>query len=79
MFARQSMSHSKRIARRNAALTSAVRFETLEDRRLMADVSGGLIANYYADSNFQNLALARTDASVDFNWGTGSPVVFVSA
>lgn len=54
--------------------------DALEDRRLFSDVNGvGLIANYYADSNFQNLALARTDATVDFNWGSGSPAAGVPA
>ncbi|HEX8913611.1 MAG TPA: PA14 domain-containing protein [Humisphaera sp.] len=53
--------------------------EKLEGRQLMADVGGGLVANYYADPNFQNLALARTDATVDFNWGTDAPAPGVPA
>ena len=53
--------------------------EKLEGRQLMADIGGGLVANYYADANFQNLALARTDATVDFNWGTDAPAPGVPA
>jgi hypothetical protein len=55
--------------------------ETLEGRQLMADVAGagGLVANYYADANFQNLVAARTDATIDFDWGTGSPAAGVPA
>ncbi len=33
----------------------------------------GLKAEYYNNSNFTNLALTRTDATVAFNWGSGSP------
>ncbi|MEQ8755645.1 MAG: PA14 domain-containing protein [Coleofasciculus sp. G1-WW12-02] len=40
------------------------------------DVSGngtGLTAEYYNNRNFTDLALTRTDETVDFNWGSGSP------
>jgi hypothetical protein len=53
--------------------------ETLEGRRLMAGDGAGLVANYYSDGNFTNLAAARTDSTVDFNWGTGSPAAGVPA
>lgn len=33
----------------------------------------GLTAHYYNDPNLQDLALTRTDSTVDFNWGSGSP------
>ncbi len=33
----------------------------------------GLRAEYYNNRDFTSLALTRTDATVDFNWGTGSP------
>jgi PA14 domain len=37
----------------------------------------GLTAQYYSDpgtgTRFNTLVLTRTDATVDFNWGTGSP------
>ena len=45
----------------------------------MADVGGGLVANYYADANFQNLALARNDAAVDFDWGAAAPAAHLPA
>jgi hypothetical protein len=51
--------------------------ETLEGRRLMAGDGAGLVANYYSDGNFTNLAAARTDSTVDFNWGTRSPAAGV--
>ncbi|MEQ8997305.1 MAG: PA14 domain-containing protein [Coleofasciculus sp. B1-GNL1-01] len=40
------------------------------------DVSGngtGLTAEYYNNRDFTDLALTRTDETVDFNWGSGSP------
>lgn len=33
----------------------------------------GLLAKYYIDRNLVNLRLERTDETVDFNWGGGSP------
>ena len=33
----------------------------------------GLQGQYFDNSNFTNLKLTRTDATVNFNWGTGSP------
>jgi len=40
-----------------------------------ATVSGGtgLKGEYYDNQNFTNLKLTRTDATVNFNWGSGSP------
>ncbi|MEQ9236918.1 PA14 domain-containing protein [Coleofasciculus sp. E2-BRE-01] len=40
------------------------------------DISGngtGLTAEYYNNRDFTDLALTRTDETVDFNWGSGSP------
>jgi len=40
------------------------------------DVSGngtGLTAEYYNNRDFTDLALTRTDETVNFNWGSGSP------
>lgn len=34
----------------------------------------GLSAVYFDDMNFQDSVLMRTDATVDFDWGTGSPL-----
>jgi hypothetical protein len=33
----------------------------------------GLNGQYYDNIDFTNLAVTRTDATVDFNWGSGSP------
>ncbi|MEL6816068.1 MAG: DUF4347 domain-containing protein, partial [Cyanobacteria bacterium J06598_3] len=33
----------------------------------------GLKADYYNNANFTDLVVTRTDATVDFNWGLGSP------
>ncbi|OUC11659.1 MAG: hypothetical protein B0A82_25975 [Alkalinema sp. CACIAM 70d] len=33
----------------------------------------GLLGQYYAGSNFEQLKLTRSDASVNFDWGAGSP------
>lgn len=33
----------------------------------------GLTGKYYSNMDFTNLALTRTDATVNFNWGTGAP------
>lgn len=57
--------------------------ERLESRRLLADavagVGSGLIANYFADTELNNLALARVDANVNFAWGGASPGIGVPA
>ena len=39
----------------------------------------GLTGNYYDNSNFTNLVLTRTDARVDFEWGSGSPAPAIGA
>lgn len=33
----------------------------------------GLLGQYYSGQNFETLVLERTDPTVDFDWGTGSP------
>gem|GEM_PF-3274708 len=33
----------------------------------------GLKGDYFTDESFSNLAFSRTDATIDFNWGEGSP------
>ncbi len=33
----------------------------------------GLLGDYYNNMDFTDFALTRTDATVDFDWGTGSP------
>ncbi|RAV98137.1 RICIN domain-containing protein [Pseudochryseolinea flava] len=38
----------------------------------------GLTANYFNGRNFETLRLTRTDANVNFDWGTGSPNTLVN-
>ncbi len=50
--------------------------ELLEPRHLMAgdtNAGVGLLAQYYNNSDFTDFVLARTDSSIAFNWGAGSP------
>jgi len=35
--------------------------------------ANGLLGQYYSGRNFDNLKLSRTDGTVNFDWGTGSP------
>lgn len=35
---------------------------------------GGLIAEYYSNSNWTGLITTRIDAAIDFNWGAGVPL-----
>ncbi|MCX6853564.1 MAG: PA14 domain-containing protein, partial [Verrucomicrobia bacterium] len=44
---------------------------------LSATPQSGLIGQYYSGSNFNTLLLTRADASIDFNWGSGSPDALV--
>lgn len=57
--------------------------ERLEGRVVLASavagVGTGLIANYFADQELQNLALTRVDPTVDFDWGAASPGAAVPA
>lgn len=39
----------------------------------------GLKGDYYSDTSFGTLVLSRTDATVDFNWGSGSPASTISS
>ncbi|MBD2327710.1 glycoside hydrolase family 9 protein [Alkalinema sp. FACHB-956] len=39
----------------------------------------GLKADYYDNSDFTNLKLTRTDATVNFNWGSGAPASTIGA
>lgn len=36
-------------------------------------LGNGLLGEYYNTDNLSDLKLTRTDSTVDFNWGTGSP------
>ncbi|VTT99044.1 cellulose-binding domain protein : Cellulose-binding domain protein OS=Laribacter hongkongensis (strain HLHK9) GN=LHK_00825 PE=4 SV=1: PA14: PKD: Lectin_legB [Gemmataceae bacterium] len=59
--------------RKNARVLSC---EQLECREMPAFVGTGtgLVANYFSDANFTTLAATRTNATIDFNWGTAAPV-----
>ena len=39
----------------------------------------GLTGQYYDNSDLTNLKLTRTDATVNFNWGSGSPNNVIAA
>ncbi len=49
--------------------------QTIPQARLFpaASSGGGLSGQYFDTPNFSGPALARIDATVDFDWGTGSP------
>jgi regulation of enolase protein 1 (concanavalin A-like superfamily) len=51
----------------------------LGDYEITPLVSPGLTAQYFGTTGLSSLRLTRTDASVDFNWGGGSPDSKVSA
>ena len=57
----------------------ATPYTTLAYNMLKLDLQGsgtsanGLKATYYNDHTFSNVALERTDSTVNFNWMTGSP------
>lgn len=36
-------------------------------------IQHGLLGNYYNNSDFTNLAMTRTDPTIDYNWGSGAP------
>ena len=61
-------------AQLRAVVTNAVGSVTSSAATLTVTGTGtGLQGQYFDNSNFTNLKLTRTDATVNFNWGTGSP------
>ncbi|MBL8206393.1 MAG: NPCBM/NEW2 domain-containing protein [Blastocatellia bacterium] len=40
---------------------------------------GGLLGEYYDNINFTGTRIIRTDATVNFNWGTGAPMPGIAA
>ncbi|WP_164821358.1 galactose-binding domain-containing protein [Paenibacillus koleovorans] len=44
-----------------------------EPQRAFAAMGNGLKGDYYDNADFTSLKLSRTDATVNFNWGSGSP------
>src|SRR5690242_2859629 len=74
----------KTISGSRASLVRAARpvLERLENRAYFAAVVGtgkGLVANFFSDNNLTNLVAGRTDATVNYVWGTGSPGAGVPA
>ena len=49
----------------------APRLQPLEQRMLLA--GDGLVGSYFSDRFLENLAFERTDATIDFEFGSGSP------
>jgi hypothetical protein len=47
--------------------------ETIQITVIDADVGTGLIAEYYDNSDFTGTKVTRTDATVNFTWGTSPP------
>ena len=74
-----SSRHSKRArATKSDRKQNRFVFEKLEDR-LYLTAGNGLQAQYFNNANLSGVALVQTDASVDFDWGTGSPDVSISS
>ncbi len=44
---------------------------------LPSTAQSGLTGDYFNGSNFETLVLSRTDSSINFNWGSGSPAAGV--
>lgn len=51
--------------------------DTNYQARFVAGTAGGLRAEYFDNRDFTASTLVRTDATVDFNWGSGSPAAGV--
>jgi PA14 domain/Glycosyl hydrolase family 10/Fibronectin type III domain len=65
--------------RQVVAATRRAVMETVEKRFLLVGTGSGLLAQYFDNSDFTTLKVTRQDATVDFNWGTGSPDATVGA
>lgn len=52
---------------------------SIDNRMDVVQAKGdGLKATYYDDRNFQNPVFSRTDATIDFDWGSSSPDASIS-
>jgi hypothetical protein len=56
---------------KSLAPSHRARFEAMEDRLLLA--GNGLAATYFNNADLTGTSVARTDATVNFNWANGSP------
>jgi len=57
-------------------MSKRMQIETLESRRLFA---GGLQGTYFNNVDFTGSTFTRTDATVNFAWGTGAPASAIAA
>jgi polygalacturonase len=55
------------------ATFSAFKKIQVKQTQATSDIGNGLKAEYYDNANLTNLKLTRTDSTVNFDWGTGSP------
>jgi endo-1,4-beta-xylanase len=62
-----------------ASRATCVVIEGLEQRTLLAGTGSGLLAEYYDNADHNSLKVVRQDASVEFNWSTGSPAAGVAS
>lgn len=46
---------------------------SIDNENFPPNTQQGLQADYYKGSHFEELALSRTDANIDFSWGSDSP------
>src|SRR3954470_23238895 len=55
--------------------------DRLETRMMLhaGDGGTGLLAQYFDNKDFTNLKLTRTDATVNFAWGSGSPAAGIAS
>jgi beta-glucanase (GH16 family) len=53
-------------------------FEPVESRLLFAGTGTGLAATYYDNADFTGRSVARLDATVNFDWGSSSPVAGIA-
>src|SRR5438067_2349585 len=67
---------AKRLARFRRARFRRLSVESLENRTLLAAITGvgtGLVANYYSDTALANLVSTKTDEVIDYHFGAGVP------
>jgi len=56
---------------------SAFQPQVLQSYQGLLDVGDGLRGEYFNNKNFTNLKLTRTDPTINFNWGKGSPAASI--
>ncbi|MHC5755465.1 MAG: hypothetical protein ACYTXF_33450, partial [Nostoc sp.] len=52
---------------------------SISARSSLLSQGDGLKAEYYDNIDFTNLKVTRTDSTVNFNWGAGSPNASIDA